>query len=66
MSNKLKTLSAAQLEKLISDTVGDYIDEECSCKITNLDTPNIDSEADIAIKDKRSIHFEIELSYQDG
>lgn len=63
MSNKLKTLSASQLENLISNAVGNYLDEECKCKISNLDTPNIDSEADIAIEDKRSMHFEVEISY---
>lgn len=65
MSNKLKTLSAVQLENLISDAVGEYIDEDCRCKISNLDTPNIDSEADIAIEDERKLRFEIELSYQE-
>jgi len=66
MSNKLKTLSASQLEKLISDAVGDYLEEECKCEISNLDTPNIDSEADVAIHDKRSMRFSVELSYEDG
>lgn len=63
MSNKLKTLSATQLEKLISKAIGNYLEEDCDCKVSNLDTPNIDSEADIAIEDKRSMHFEVELSY---
>lgn len=63
MSNKLKTLSASQLENLISKAVGEYLTEDCKCSISNLDTPNIDSEADIAIEDKRSMHFEVELSY---
>ncbi|WP_372639161.1 hypothetical protein [Fodinibius sp.] len=65
MSNKLKTLSVHQLENLISDAVGEYIDEDCSCQISNLDTPNIDSEADIAIEDERKLRFEIELSYRE-
>ncbi|HKK44288.1 MAG TPA: hypothetical protein VJ964_02120 [Balneolaceae bacterium] len=65
MSNKLKTLSASQLESLISDAVGDYLEEDCDCKISNLDTPNIDSEADVAIHDKRSTRFSVELSYID-
>ncbi|SHF71165.1 hypothetical protein SAMN05443144_11251 [Fodinibius roseus] len=65
MSNKLKTLSVHQLESLISDAVGEYIDEDCSCQISNLDTPNIDSEADIAIEDERKLRFDIELSYRE-
>lgn len=65
MSNKLKTLSAVQLENLISEAVGEYIDEDCRCQISNLDTPNIDSEADIAIEDERKLRFEIELSYKE-
>lgn len=65
MSNKLKTLSVHQLENLISDAVGEYIDEDCSCQISNLDTPNIDSEADIAIEDERKLRFDIELSYRE-
>lgn len=63
MSNKLKTLSVLQLENLISDAVGEYLDEDCSCQISNLDTPNIDSEADIAIEDERKLRFKMELSY---
>lgn len=65
MSNKLKTLSVHQLENLISDAVGEYIDEDCSCQVSNLDTPNIDSEADIAIEDERKLRFDIELSYRE-
>ena len=66
MSNKLKTLSASQLETLITKAVSDYIEEDCSCQISNLDTPNIDSEADIAIEDKRDIQFNVKLSYQES
>ena len=66
MSNKLKTLSASQLEKLISDAIGEYLNEDCNCKISNLDTPNIDTEDHIAIEDKRSMNFEVELSYTEG
>lgn len=65
MSNKLKTLSAKQLENLIASAVGEYLNEECNCSIKNLDTPNIDTEDHIAIHDKRSMRFEVELSYQD-
>ena len=63
MSNKLKTLSATQLETLISDAVSEYLDENCRCRVTNLDTPYIDTEADIAIEDKRTLSCEMELSY---
>lgn len=66
MSNKLKTLSASQLENLISSAVGDYLGEDCNCKISNLDTPNIDSEADVALDDKRSMRFDVEISYKDN
>jgi hypothetical protein len=65
MSNKLKTLSAAQLEQFISSSVSDYVEEDCQCPITILDTPNINSEADVAIENKRSIRFEAEVSYLD-
>lgn len=63
MSNKLKTLSVKQLEALIGKTIGDYIDEKCQCVVRNLDTPYIDTEEDIAIEDKRSLKFEVELTY---
>ncbi len=66
MSNKLKTLSASQLENLIGDAISEYLGEDCNCEISNLDTPNIDSEADVAIEDKRSMHFEVDLSYIDN
>jgi len=65
MSNKLKTLSASQLENLIGKAIGNYIGEDCNCEVSNLDTPNIDTEADIAIEDKRSMHFEVDISYLD-
>ncbi|HEX6981724.1 MAG TPA: hypothetical protein VF181_03090 [Balneolaceae bacterium] len=63
MSNKLKTLPASQLEILIGDAISEYLDEDCECKIKNLSTPNINSEADVAIDDERSLRFEVELSY---
>lgn len=66
MSNKLKTLSESQLETFIAEKVGEYLDEECSCEVSNLNIPNIDSEADIALHDKRSITFDVRLSYQDS
>ena len=65
MSNKLKTLSASQLEHFISDKVSKYIGEECSCTVTNLDTPHIDTEADIALNDERDMTFEVRLSYKE-
>lgn len=65
MSNKLKTLSASQLEHFISEKVSEYLGEDCSCTVSNLSTPNIDSEADIALHDDRDITFEVLLSYKD-
>ncbi len=65
MSNKLKTLSASQLETLISKAVSEYIEEDCNCQISNLDVPNIDTEADLAIEDKRDIHFNVKLFYKE-
>lgn len=65
MSNKLKTLSASQLEHFISEKVSEYLGEDCSCTVSNLSTPNIDSEADIALHDDRDITFEVRLSYKD-
>ena len=65
MSNKLKTLSASQLETLISKAVSEYIEEDCNCQISNLDVPNIDTEADLAIEDKRDIHFNVKLVYKE-
>lgn len=63
MSNKLKTLSASQLETLIGEAISNYIGEDCTCRVSNLDTPNIDTEADIAIEEKREINFNAELFY---
>lgn len=65
MSNKLKTLSPSQLEHFITEKVNEYIGEDCSCTVENMNTPNIDSEADIALEDQRSISFEVTLSYVD-
>lgn len=66
MSNKLKTLSPSQLEHFIKEKVDEYIDEKCRCTVSNMNTPNIDSEADIAMEDQRSISFEVKLSYMDS
>lgn len=65
MSNKLKTLSANQLENLISKAVGEYLNEDCTCDVSNLDTPNIDTEDHMGIQDKRTLRFDVELSYSD-
>ncbi len=65
MSNKLKTLSASQLEHLIADSIGKYLGEDCSCTVSNLDTPHIDTEADIALHDERDLRFEVRLTYSE-
>lgn len=65
MSNKLKTLSASQLEHFISEKVSAYLGEECTCTVNNLDTPNIDTEEDIALNDERDMTFEVRLSYKE-
>lgn len=65
MSNKLKTLSPSQLEHFITEKVSEYIGEACTCTVKNMNTPNIDSEADIALEDQRSISFEVTLAYMD-
>lgn len=65
MSNKLKTLSVKQLESLIGKAVSEYLNEDCDCSVSNLDTPNIDTENHIGIEDKRSLRFDVELSYMD-
>ncbi|MDX1670934.1 MAG: hypothetical protein R3211_01230 [Balneolaceae bacterium] len=64
MSNKLKTIPAHLLEKFISEKVSEYIGEECECEVSNLDTPNIDSEAHIALHDEREMTFDVKLSYK--
>jgi len=65
MSNKLKTLSPSQLEHFIAEQISEYVGEKCRCTVSSMSTPNIDSEADIAIEDERSINFEVKLSYMD-
>lgn len=65
MSNKLKTLSASQLEAFIEDKVSAYLNEECTCEVSNLDVPNIDTEDHVALHDRRTMKFEVTLSYQE-
>lgn len=65
MSNKLKTLSAKQLEYLISKAVGKYLNEDCECDVSNLDTPNIDTEDHVGIQDTRTLQFDVKLTYRD-
>lgn len=66
MSNKLKTLSAAQLEDLIESTISEYLNEECDCLVSDLDTPYIDTEADIGDQYERNMTFHVKLSYQES
>ncbi len=66
MSNKLKTLSVVELEHFIAEKVSEYLDEDCECLVSNLDTPNINSEADIAETNERSLTFDVKLSYKEG
>lgn len=63
MSNQLKTLSKNQLEKLISESVSEYLAEDVSCTVSNMDTPNIDTEAKIEHDKERRMFFEVNLSY---
>lgn len=65
MSNKLKTLSRTQLERLISDTVGDYVDGDIDCKVSRMSYEHFNDEDEIALKDDRSITFEVRLHYMD-
>ncbi|MGM0586905.1 MAG: hypothetical protein ACQETE_00680 [Bacteroidota bacterium] len=65
MSNELKTLSKSQLSELISDAVGEYLDREVECEISQMDTPNIDSEATPGVTDKRFLRFDAKLSYEE-
>ncbi|MDZ7771326.1 MAG: hypothetical protein U5K31_01045 [Balneolaceae bacterium] len=65
MSNKLKTLSRSQLERFIAGKVSEYLNEECSCEVSNLDVPNIDTEDHIALHDTRTMRFEVKLSYEE-
>jgi hypothetical protein len=66
MSNKLKTLSAVELEHFIKEKVDDYLDEDCICSVTNLDTPYIDTDADIGATNERNLTFEVEISYEES
>ncbi|MDZ7681815.1 MAG: hypothetical protein U5J63_08945 [Fodinibius sp.] len=53
------------MRTLLSEAVGEYLNEDCHCTVSNLDTPNIDTEDHIAIEDKRSMRFEVDLSYKE-
>lgn len=66
MSNKLKTLSASQLESFISEAVSNYLDEEVECSVGNLSTPRFDEEDEEAIKSRRDLHFSAELVYNEN
>lgn len=65
MSNKLKTLSRVQLEELISDAVGNYLDGDIDCKVDRMSYEHFNDEDEIALKDDRSITFEVRLHYMD-
>ncbi len=65
MSNRLKTLSKNEIEHFIAEKFSAYIDEDCSCSIQNLSTPNINSEEDIVETNERSLTFDVKLSYKE-
>lgn len=65
MSNQLKTLSKSQLETLISKSISTYLDEDVECNVSNLDTPHIDNEDKVEHNNKRTMFFEVNLSYQE-
>ena len=66
MSNKLKTLSRKQLESLISKAVGDYLEEDCNCKVTKMSYESFNDENEIALNDDRDISFNVRLQYSDA
>lgn len=65
MSNQLKTLSQTQLETLISKNLGEYLGENIECTVSNIDTPNIDDEDKVEHSNKRTMNFEVTLSYRE-
>jgi len=65
MSNQLKTLSQSQLETLISKSISEYLNQDVSCRVSNLDTPSFDAEDKPAQGTKRTMFFEVNLSYEE-
>lgn len=65
MSNQLKTLSNSQLETLISKSISDYLNQDVNCKVSNIDTPSFDAEDNPAHSNKRTMYFEVNLSYEE-
>jgi hypothetical protein len=65
MSNKLKTLSTNELEHFIKEKIDGYLEVDCTCSVTNLDTPYIDTEADIGETNERSLTFDVKISYEE-
>lgn len=65
MSNKLKTLSPTELEHFIKEKVDEYIDEDCTCTVTNLDVANFNTEADMGETNKRDLTFDAKISYEE-
>jgi len=65
MSNKLKTLSRKQLEDLISNAVGSYLDEDIACKVERMSYESFNDENEVALDDKRDVKFRVSLEYKD-
>lgn len=65
MSNKLKTLSQNDLEHFIAEKISAYLDEDCNCHISNLNTPYINSEENVTETNKRDITFNVQISYME-
>jgi hypothetical protein len=63
MSNKLKTLSASQLEEIISREVGNYIHEDCECEVTDISTPRFGTENEEDTHDENDLSFSVRISY---
>lgn len=64
MSNKLKTLSASQLEEIISREVGNYIQEDCECEVSDISTPRFNAENEEDTHNENDITFSVRISYE--
>lgn len=65
MSNKLKTISKEQFEHLIAKAVSEYMNEECECRLKNLDSTDFDYDDNVGVHQQRKIQFNVQISYRE-
>lgn len=65
MQNKLHSLPASDLEQFLEEKVGEYLQENVDCEVSNLSSRNIDGMDSPAVEEEMDLTFDVRLSYKE-